>query len=62
MYKVYLLYDICLDFLIIINIVRHFPQRTADETTLNPELLMNQFPEFGETTKRSEGRREGKTL
>ncbi|KAM3828337.1 recQ-like DNA helicase BLM isoform 2-T2 [Vipera latastei] len=36
--------------------------RTADETTLNPELSMNQLPEFGETTKRSEGRREGQSL
>lgn len=62
MHKVYLLYDICLDFLIILNVVRPFPQRTADETTLSPELSMNQLPEFGETSKRSEGRKEGKTL
>ncbi|XP_026540477.1 Bloom syndrome protein [Notechis scutatus] len=36
--------------------------RSADETTLNPELSMNQFPEFGESTKRSEGRKEGQPL
>ncbi|XP_007434770.1 Bloom syndrome protein [Python bivittatus] len=41
---------------------RHFPQKTAVETTLNPELLINQLPESGETTKRSEGRKEGKFL
>uniref|UniRef100_A0A8C6XZ99 RecQ-like DNA helicase BLM n=1 Tax=Naja naja TaxID=35670 RepID=A0A8C6XZ99_NAJNA len=41
---------------------RHFPQRTAYETTLNPDLPMNQLPEFGESTKRSEGRKEGQPL
>uniref|UniRef100_A0A8C5STI6 DNA 3'-5' helicase n=1 Tax=Laticauda laticaudata TaxID=8630 RepID=A0A8C5STI6_LATLA len=41
---------------------RHFPQSSADETTLNPELSMNQLPKFGESTKRSEGRKEGQPL
>ncbi|XP_063170119.1 recQ-like DNA helicase BLM [Candoia aspera] len=42
--------------------IRHFPQKTAVETTPNPELLVNQLPESGETTKRSEGRKEGNSL
>ncbi|XP_013931554.1 PREDICTED: Bloom syndrome protein homolog isoform X3 [Thamnophis sirtalis] len=41
---------------------RHFPQRAADETTLNPELSVKQLPEFGGTTKRSERRKEGQSL
>ncbi|XP_029139155.1 Bloom syndrome protein [Protobothrops mucrosquamatus] len=36
--------------------------RTADETTLSPELSMSQLPEFGESSKRSEGRKEGQSL
>ncbi|XP_058012060.1 recQ-like DNA helicase BLM isoform X2 [Ahaetulla prasina] len=36
--------------------------RTADETTLNFELSVNQLPEFGEMTRRSEGRKEGQSL